>query len=74
MTLFGGCLSSLCSCVLQAKESEVLEVDQILNQDDLTGPAYRKWKLSNLTLLQEISRCMGTSGGAAEPKPEPEEV
>lgn len=56
-------------CVLQAKESELLAVEQILTDPSLTAPTYRKWRCCNLILLQEIQQQQQAAGGAAEPRP-----
>jgi len=58
------------SCALQAKESELQAVEQVLGEPDLTAPSYRKWKLSNSILLQEIQQRSQAAGGAAAVRPE----
>ena len=55
--------------VHQAKELELRAVEEILTLPTLTPPAYRKWRLSNLILLQEISRRNQAAGGAEELTP-----
>lgn len=55
---------------LKAKESELLAVEQILTDPSLTGPAYRKWRLSNCVLLQEIAQCNKAAGGATRLRPQ----
>ncbi|XP_022614557.1 connector enhancer of kinase suppressor of ras 3-like [Seriola dumerili] len=59
---------------LKAKQLELAAVEQILNDPALTAPTYRKWRLSNLVLLQEIGQhgraaaaAAAAAGGAAEP-------
>ncbi|KAK9531903.1 hypothetical protein VZT92_011295 [Zoarces viviparus] len=62
-------LLRILSSTLKAKESELLLVDQVLTDPVLVAPAYRKWKLSNLVLLQEIVQGDQAAGGAAGPTP-----
>ncbi|XP_047430320.1 connector enhancer of kinase suppressor of ras 3 [Mugil cephalus] len=49
---------------LKAKESELQAMDQILSDPTLSASDYRKWKLSNSVLLQEVSRRNQAAGGA----------
>ncbi|XP_070705951.1 connector enhancer of kinase suppressor of ras 3 [Pempheris klunzingeri] len=58
---------------LKDKESALQAVEQILDDPSLTAPTYRKWRRSNVVLLQEISGRHQASGGAAGPRP-PEEL
>nr|XP_046230048.1 connector enhancer of kinase suppressor of ras 2-like isoform X2 [Scatophagus argus] len=55
------------SSTLKAKESELRVMEQILSDQALTASTYRKWRLSNIILLQEIST--HAAGGAAEARP-----
>ncbi|XP_023123546.2 interactor protein for cytohesin exchange factors 1-like [Amphiprion ocellaris] len=48
-------LLRILSSTLKAKESELLAVEQILSDPALTAPTYRKWRVSNVVLLQDIS-------------------
>ncbi|XP_039637964.1 interactor protein for cytohesin exchange factors 1-like [Perca fluviatilis] len=41
---------------LKAKESELLALEQILTAPALAAPTYRKWRLSNAVVLQEIAQ------------------
>uniref|UniRef100_UPI0037E7C787 connector enhancer of kinase suppressor of ras 3 n=1 Tax=Semicossyphus pulcher TaxID=241346 RepID=UPI0037E7C787 len=66
-------LLRMLSSTLKAKESELVAVEQILTDPTLTAPTYRKWRLSNSILLQEISQRDQAAGGAAEPGP-PEQL
>ncbi|KAM9339273.1 LOW QUALITY PROTEIN: interactor protein for cytohesin exchange factors 1 [Symphorus nematophorus] len=54
---------------LKAKELELQAIEQILTLPTLTAPTYRKWRLSNSMLLQEISQRNQAAGGAAELTP-----
>uniref|UniRef100_A0A3Q1I8R5 PH domain-containing protein n=1 Tax=Anabas testudineus TaxID=64144 RepID=A0A3Q1I8R5_ANATE len=45
------------SSTLKDKQSELQAVEQILTDPTLTAANYRKWRLSNHILLQEISKC-----------------
>ncbi|KAM6991749.1 interactor protein for cytohesin exchange factors 1 [Tautogolabrus adspersus] len=58
---------------LKAKQSELLAVEQILTDPTLTPPTYRKWRLSNSILLQEIRQRNQAAGGAVERRP-PEQL
>lgn len=58
-----------CLSVLQAKESELQAVEQILTDPSLAAPSYRKWRLSNFILLQEIAQRQQAAGGAAQLRP-----
>ncbi|XP_078130112.1 interactor protein for cytohesin exchange factors 1-like isoform X1 [Sander vitreus] len=51
---------------LKAKESELLVLEQILTAPTLAAPTYRKWRLSNAVMLQEIAQRNQAAGGAAE--------
>uniref|UniRef100_A0A3Q1F380 Interaction protein for cytohesin exchange factors 1 n=1 Tax=Acanthochromis polyacanthus TaxID=80966 RepID=A0A3Q1F380_9TELE len=59
-------LLRILSSTLKAKESELLAVEQILSDPTLTAPTYRKWRVSNLVLLQDISGCNQAAGGGSE--------
>ncbi|XP_041661987.1 interactor protein for cytohesin exchange factors 1 isoform X2 [Cheilinus undulatus] len=61
------------SSTLKAKELELRAVDQILSDPSLSPPSYRKWRLSNSILLQEIRKRKQAAGGAVELKP-PEQL
>ncbi|XP_039604102.1 interactor protein for cytohesin exchange factors 1 isoform X1 [Polypterus senegalus] len=39
---------------LKAKEADLLTIDQVLNDNDLTAEKYRQWKETNFLMLQEI--------------------
>ncbi|XP_041815339.1 connector enhancer of kinase suppressor of ras 3 [Chelmon rostratus] len=54
---------------LKAKELELQAVEQITTHPALTAPLYRKWRLSNSVLLQEIVQQNQAAGGAAELRP-----
>ncbi|KAG7217877.1 hypothetical protein INR49_020808 [Caranx melampygus] len=56
---------------MKAKEAELAALQQLLTDPMLTAPAYRKWRQSNLVLLQEVSqRGRGAAaGGATELSP-----
>ncbi|XP_036941446.1 interactor protein for cytohesin exchange factors 1 [Acanthopagrus latus] len=54
---------------LKAKESELRALDQLLAHPTLTAPTYRKWKVSNPVLLQEIIQSSQAAGGATELRP-----
>ncbi|KAK2855872.1 hypothetical protein Q5P01_004607 [Channa striata] len=62
-------LLRILSSTLKAKELELLAVEQVLTEPTLTAPAYRQWRLSNCSLLQEISTRRQAAGGAAEQSP-----
>ncbi|XP_029281213.1 interactor protein for cytohesin exchange factors 1-like isoform X2 [Cottoperca gobio] len=62
-------LLRILSSTLKAKQSELQAVEQILSQPTLAPPTYRKWRLSNIVLLQEIALRTQAAGGAAEPGP-----
>lgn len=66
-------LLRILSSTLKAKELELQVVEQILSNPTLTAAIYRKWRLSNAVLLQEIHQRNQASGGAAELRP-PEEL
>ncbi|XP_042359895.1 connector enhancer of kinase suppressor of ras 3 [Plectropomus leopardus] len=63
-------LLRILSSTLKAKESELLAVEQILTDPALAAPTYRKWRTSNLVLLQEIVQRYQAGGGAAELRPQ----
>ncbi|XP_060908711.1 connector enhancer of kinase suppressor of ras 3 [Labrus mixtus] len=62
-------LLRILSSTLKAKQSELLAVEQILTDPTLTPPTYRKWRLSNSVLLQEIRQRNQAAGGAVERRP-----
>ncbi|XP_031721788.1 connector enhancer of kinase suppressor of ras 3-like [Anarrhichthys ocellatus] len=62
-------LLRILSSTLKAKELELRVVDQVLTDPVLVAPIYRKWKLSNFVLLQEIVQGNQAAGGAAGPTP-----
>ncbi|CDQ58380.1 unnamed protein product [Oncorhynchus mykiss] len=39
---------------LKAKEADLLTIEQVLSDPDLTSPRFREWKDANTPLLQEI--------------------
>lgn len=41
---------------LQAKEAELLQINKVLEDSDLTASKYRQWKERNEELVQEIDR------------------
>lgn len=41
---------------LQAKEAELLQINKVLEDSDLTASKYRQWKEHNEELVQEIDR------------------
>lgn len=41
---------------LQAKEAELLQINKVLEDSDLTASKYRQWKENNEELVQEIER------------------
>ncbi|KAK1888794.1 Interactor protein for cytohesin exchange factors 1 [Dissostichus eleginoides] len=47
-------LLRILSSTMKAKQSELQTLDQVLNDPALAAPTYRKWKLCNFLLLQEI--------------------
>uniref|UniRef100_A0A8D0D4X1 Interactor protein for cytohesin exchange factors 1-like n=1 Tax=Sander lucioperca TaxID=283035 RepID=A0A8D0D4X1_SANLU len=51
---------------LKAKESELLALEQILTAPTLAAATYRKWRLSNAVMVQEIAQRNQAAGGAAE--------
>ncbi|XP_008304959.1 interactor protein for cytohesin exchange factors 1-like, partial [Stegastes partitus] len=59
-------LLRILSSTLKAKESELLAVEQILGDATLTAPTYRKWRLSNLVLLQDMSGHKQQAAGGSE--------
>ncbi|XP_058470190.1 interactor protein for cytohesin exchange factors 1-like [Solea solea] len=62
-------LLRILSSTLKAKEAELKAMEQILTEPALSPPTYRKWKLANLVLLQEIIQCNQAAGGAAGSMP-----
>lgn len=50
----------------QAKEAELMLMEQILTCPDLTALLYREWKLNNLILMKAIGQHNRTAGGTAE--------
>nr|XP_029131827.1 interactor protein for cytohesin exchange factors 1-like [Labrus bergylta] len=62
-------LLRILSSTLKAKQSELLAVEQILTDPTLTPPTYRKWRISNSVLLQEIRQRNQAAGGAVERRP-----
>ncbi|KAJ4929016.1 hypothetical protein JOQ06_004637 [Pogonophryne albipinna] len=61
-------LLRILSSTMKAKQSELQTLDQILNDPALAAPTYRKWKLCNFLLLQEVAHHSRKAGGAAEPE------
>lgn len=61
-------LLRILSSTLKAKELELLAMEQILTDPTLTANTYRKWRLSNLILLEEISHRNQAAGGAEQPQ------
>uniref|UniRef100_A0A668TYQ0 PH domain-containing protein n=1 Tax=Oreochromis aureus TaxID=47969 RepID=A0A668TYQ0_OREAU len=53
---------------LKAKESELLALEQILNEPNLTALMYREWRLSNTILLQDILQRNQEAEGATKPR------
>lgn len=45
---------TLSSPLTQAKEADLLTIEQVLSDPDLTSPRFREWKEANTPLLQEI--------------------
>nr|XP_012779372.2 connector enhancer of kinase suppressor of ras 3 [Maylandia zebra] len=52
---------------LKAKESELLALEKILNEPNLTALMYREWRLSNTILLQDILQHNQEAEGATSP-------
>lgn len=51
----------VCVCVcLQAKEADLLAIEQVLADSELDGTKYRDWKSVNVVLLEEINQKMST--------------
>ncbi|XP_044185752.1 connector enhancer of kinase suppressor of ras 3 [Thunnus albacares] len=61
-------LLRILSSTLKAKELELLAMEQILTDPTLTANTYRKWRLSNMILLEEISHRNQAAGGAEQPQ------
>ncbi|KAI9528362.1 hypothetical protein NQZ68_022054 [Dissostichus eleginoides] len=61
-------LLRILSSTMKAKQSELQTLDQVLNDPALAAPTYRKWKLCNFLLLQEVAHHSRAAGGAAEPE------
>ncbi|KAM4543053.1 connector enhancer of kinase suppressor of ras 1 isoform 2-T2 [Odontesthes bonariensis] len=63
---------------LKAKEAELLQINKILEDSDLTASKYRRWKLQNEELVQEIERLgalqASKAGGDIVPDTPAEEV
>lgn len=60
----------------QAKEAELLQINRILEESDLTASKFRQWKEHNEELVQEIERAAslkaskeGTAAAAESPRP-----
>lgn len=50
-------LTCVCVCVLlQAKEADLLAIEQVLAESELDANKYRQWKSANVLLLEEISQ------------------
>ncbi|XP_028996210.2 connector enhancer of kinase suppressor of ras 3-like [Betta splendens] len=62
-------LLRILSSTLKAKESELQTMEQILVDQTLSAADYRKWRLSNHVLLQQIGKHSQAAGGASEPTP-----
>lgn len=60
---------------LQAKEAELLQIDKILEDSELTATKYRMWKEQNEELVHEIEKltALKASKGEEEEKEEQEE-
>lgn len=60
---------------LKAKEAELLQINKILEDSDLTASKYRQWKEQNEVLVQEIDRVAvieaskGADGAAVQDTP-----
>lgn len=63
----GGSLHVSNTRVFQAKESELLALEKILNEPNLTALMYREWRLSNTILLQDILQHNQEAEGATSP-------
>lgn len=50
------CMCTKSLFTLQAKEAELLQINKILEDSDLTASKYRQWKENNEELVQEIDR------------------
>ncbi|CAI5684612.1 unnamed protein product [Oreochromis niloticus] len=59
---------------LKAKESELLALEQILNEPNLTALMYREWRLSNTILLQDILQRNQEAEGATKPRRDMSEI
>nr|XP_046269650.1 connector enhancer of kinase suppressor of ras 1 isoform X2 [Scatophagus argus] len=61
---------------LKAKEAELLQINKILEDSDLTASKYRQWKEHNEELVHEIERVAASKGGdgAAVQDPPTKEV
>ncbi|CAG5866532.1 unnamed protein product [Menidia menidia] len=59
---------------LKAKEAELLQINKILDDSDLTASKYRRWKEQNEELVQEIERLAtpktSKAGGDITPAPD----
>ncbi|KAL0969262.1 hypothetical protein UPYG_G00224680 [Umbra pygmaea] len=51
---------------LKAKEADVLTIDQVLSEPNLTSTKFREWKEANTSLFQEICVRRGHQGAAEE--------
>uniref|UniRef100_A0A3B3QEC2 PH domain-containing protein n=2 Tax=Paramormyrops kingsleyae TaxID=1676925 RepID=A0A3B3QEC2_9TELE len=51
---------------LKAKEADLLAIEQVLTDPDLTAFKYRKWKEAHLPLWQDICTPQGPPGGSVE--------
>lgn len=63
----GGSLHVSNTRIFQAKESELLALEKILNEPNLTALMYREWRLSNTILLQDILQHNQEAEGATSP-------
>lgn len=50
---------------LQAKEAELLQLNKLLEESDLTASTYRQWKESNEELVQEIEKAAALKASKA---------
>lgn len=53
-------------CPSQAKEAELLQINKILEESDLTASKYQQWKEHNEELFQEIERAAKVKASKAE--------
>uniref|UniRef100_A0A3B5L6B0 Connector enhancer of kinase suppressor of Ras 1 n=1 Tax=Xiphophorus couchianus TaxID=32473 RepID=A0A3B5L6B0_9TELE len=48
---------------LKAKEAELLQINKLLDESDLTASKYRRWKDQNEELVSEIEKLASAAGG-----------